>query len=102
MTIYNWLCLLGIPSAILAIIGYLKVKIREISSKQKAIELGLQAMLRAELIRIYNYWYPKGQVPKYVMDNFENCYTNYHALGANGVMDKIYDDFMALKVEPQK
>lgn len=99
MTVYNWLCLLGIPSAILAIIGYLKAQMKKLITKQTAMELGLQAMLRAELVRIYNYWYPKGEAPLYVKENFENCFLQYEALGANGVMTGLHDNFMKLPIK---
>ena len=34
--------------------------------------------------------------PLYAKENFENCYKQYHELGANGVMDKLRDEFLGL------
>lgn len=31
-------------------------------------------------------------------DDFENCWVQYHALGANGVMDDIHQKFLALPI----
>lgn len=31
-------------------------------------------------------------------DDFENCWKQYHALGANGVMDDVHKKFLALPI----
>lgn len=64
-----------------------------------ATKLGIQALLRAQMISDYNKWSSKGYAPIYARDNFENVWKQYHALGANGVMDDIHDKFMALPIE---
>lgn len=94
MTVYNWLCLLGVPTITLGVIAYV---VRSVI----AIKKGMQAMLRAEMIKDYNYYSAKGYAPIYAKENFENCYKNYHALGANGVMTDIYNKFLALPTEAQ-
>jgi hypothetical protein len=35
-----------------------------------------------------------------VKDNFENLWIQYEALGENGVMKKIHDEFVSLPTEP--
>lgn len=62
----------------------------------KAMKLGVQALLRAQMIDEYNKWHEKGYAPVHVRDNFENCWKHYHALGVNGVMDGLHDEFMTL------
>ena len=93
MTIYQWLCLFSVPAALAAILKYL-------FSQIKAIKMGLQALLRAQLISDYNKWSEKEYAPIYARQNFENCWVQYHALGANGVMDDIHEKFMSLPTEP--
>lgn len=93
MTIYQWLCLFSVPAALAAILKYL-------FSQIKAIKMGLQALLRAQLISDYNKWSEKEYAPIYARQNFENCWVQYHALGANGVMDDIHEKFMRLPTEP--
>lgn len=93
MTVYNWLCLLGVP-AILAAAA------KVIFSQIKSIRLGVQALLRAQMIADYNKWSEREYAPIYARENFENCYTQYHGLGANGVMDDIRAKFMALPTQP--
>ena len=63
--------------------------------------MGVQALLRAQMISEYNKWTERGYAPIYARQNFENCWTHYHALGANGVMDDIHNKFMALPTEPK-
>lgn len=70
--------------------------LKEDSTKTNA---GLQALLRSELIAIFNKWTEKGYAPIYARENFENCYQRYHELGANGVMDDIYHKFYDLSTE---
>ena len=62
----------------------------------EALMKGVQAVLRAQMIRDYNYYKEKGYAPIYAKDNFQNCWDQYEALGANGVMNHIYMEFMAL------
>ena len=61
-----------------------------------ATEKGLQALLRDRLIYQYEKYTGKGYAPIYAKENFENLYQQYHALGANGVMDDIRDQFRKL------
>lgn len=93
MTVYQWLCLLGIPTLIT---GGLFPFIVSQWRKQKALQKGLQAMLRSQMVNDYHKWEALGYAPIYARDNFENCWKNYHALGVNGVMDDLHEKFMEL------
>jgi len=95
MTIYQWLCLFSVPAVLAAVFKILFVQI-------KSIKLGLQALLRAQLIADWNKWSERGYAPIYARENFENCWMQYHSLGQNGVMDDIHDRFMKLPVEPHE
>lgn len=92
MTIYQWLCLFSVP-AILATVFKL------LFSRIAAMQRGLQALLRAQLVADYNKWSERGYAPIYARQNFENCWKQYHALGANGVMDDIHAKFLDLPTE---
>lgn len=61
-----------------------------------AVCLGVQAVLRSQMIDDYNKWSERGYAPIYAKENFENCWNQYEALGANGVMNNIRQKFMAL------
>lgn len=95
MTIYQWLCLFSIPALLATVFKVL-------FSQIKAIKKGLQALLRAQLIADYNKWEEKGYAPIYARENFDNCWQQYHALGANGVMDDIHAKFLELPTEKQE
>lgn len=96
MTVYQWLCLLGVPSLIAAVFGCIRSTVKA----NKALKTGLQALLRAQMVGDYNKWSDRGYAPIYARENFENCWGQYHSLGANGVMDDIHRKFLALPTEP--
>lgn len=95
MSIYQWLCLFSVPAILAAIFKILFTQI-------KAIKCGLQALLRAQLINDWNKCSEKGYAHIYERENFENCWKQYHSLGANGVMDDIHERFFELPTEPQE
>lgn len=102
MTIYQWLCVFSIPTLLLAVMKVLFSKIRNLNQELQALKLGMQALLRAELIDDYNKWSEKGYAPIYARQNFENCWFQYHALGKNGVMDDLHEKFLELPTEAQE
>ncbi len=54
------------------------------------------------MISDYNQWSDKGYAPIYARENFENCWQQYHSLGANGVMDDIHEKFIELPTKYPK
>ena len=101
MTIYQWLCLLGIPTLIIAIFKYLTTLIKKNKEDTTALKYGIQALLRSQMIADYNKYSEKGYAPVYARDNFENCWKQYHSLGANGVMDDLHEKFLELPYEKE-
>ena len=104
MSIYQILCLFGIPTffvtVVLALIkSYLADRKRD-KEEIKALKKGIQALLRAQMVNEYKSWSEKGFAPIYARQNFENCWQQYHTLGANGVMDDIHIRFFELPTEP--
>ena len=73
-----------------------------IVKKQKALESGVQALLRAQMINDWNHYSEKGYAPIYAKENFENCWKNYEGLGKNGVMGGVHHDFMMLPDKPKE
>lgn len=113
LTLPQILGILGIPS-LASIIGWVYKKYQEHQKKNeeaqkkhdaeiKVLKLGMQAMLRAQMIDDYNKWHEdRGYAPIWAKDNFENVWVQYEALGENGVMNDIHDKFMALPTERPK
>ena len=99
MTVYQWLCLFSVPALILMIVKYMLHQIKQNRKDTEAVKLGLQALLRSQMISDYNKYSEKGFAPVYARDNFENCWKQYHSLGANGVMDDLHEKFLDLPTE---
>ena len=96
MDLYQILTLLGVPTIVATILIYMRNQVR-------GVRLGVQALLRAQLIADWNHYSEKGFAPIYARENFENVYQQYHNLGANGVMDDIRSKFLALPTDkPRK
>jgi hypothetical protein len=90
----NWGWMLSLAGLLTTAFGF-------IIKRQKALEKGIQALLRAQMISDWNHYSEKGCAPIYAKENFENCWTQYEALGKNGVMSGIHDDFMKLPDKPK-
>lgn len=96
MNLYQILCLLGIPSLTATLLLFILRAVKRLRNNNDAVKSGLQALLRSEMIKYWNKYSELKYAPIYAKENFENCYRQYHSLGANGVMDNIYHDFMSL------
>ncbi len=91
----NWAWMLSFAATAAGITGI-------VYHRQKALELGLQALLRAQMITDYNHYLEKGYAPIYARENFENMWRQYDRLGGNGVMKDIRDKFLALPAISEK
>lgn len=100
MTVYQWLCLLGVPALIAGGFKYLYSSLKKNTADTEAVKIGIQALLRSQMIADYNKWTDRGYAPIYARDNFENCWKQYHALGVNGVIDDLHEKFLELPTEP--
>ena len=89
----NWPWMLSFGSFMVAVLGYVWVRIR-------ALCMGVQALLRAQVVNDYNHYTKKGYAPLYARENFENCWIQYERLGKNGVMKDIRIKFLALPTDP--
>lgn len=66
-----------------------------------ATRKGIRALLRADLIRLYNKYHDElCYCPIYVKQSLEDEYQQYHALKGNGVGTNLYNALMALPTEP--
>ena len=62
-----------------------------------AMRKGIRALLRADLIRLYNKYHDDlGYCPLYVKQSLEDEYQQYHVLKGNGVGTNMYQALMAL------
>ncbi|WP_295219582.1 hypothetical protein [Ruminococcus sp.] len=77
-------------------------QIKKQDGRQKALEYGVQALLRDRMLHSYNKYIDAGYAPIYAKENYENMYRQYHELGGNGVMTHLHEDFMALPTEKEE
>ena len=96
MTIYNWICLLGIPGLIAGLIGFVRLQIKA----NKAMRLAVQAMLRDRLLQAFNHYLARGWIGADDRSNIDNMYVQYEALGPNNVISDIYNQVRALPTIP--
>lgn len=71
-------------------------RLKKQESRQTALELGVQALLRDRMLHSYSKYTELGYAPVYAKENYENMYNQYHQLGGNGVMTKLHIEFMEL------
>lgn len=96
LSFFQLLMLIGFPTLFLCFLGFLASKIKKLGEENEAVQLGVQALLRDRLYKLYNTYQGRGYAPLYAKENFKNMYIHYHKLGENGVMDTLYEKFMAL------
>lgn len=76
-------------------------RLKRQETRQKAVELGVQALLRDRMLHNYNKYMEQGYAPIFAKENFENMYTQYHGLGGNGVMTQLHTAFMELPTDKE-
>ena len=60
--------------------------------RQKALEEGVQALLRDRIIQACDYYQQKQAVSVHGRENIQNMYKAYHALGGNGTVTALVHD----------
>jgi len=95
MSVWEIVKAAGIPALLLGVVITTWIQIR-------AIKRGVQALLRDRLMQGYKFYRAQGWADEDDRSNLENVYIQYHALGANGVMDDLRNKFLALPLDPQR
>ena len=88
-----------VPFVLGGIIGFLGTKIKRHNKKDKAIEEGLVALLRNELVRRYREYKQKGEMSILDKENIEDMFKQYENLGGNGTVKKMYKELLDLPTE---
>lgn len=91
----EWAC--GILAAAL-VVCYKRLikKMRCEKTERKALEAGVQALLRNSIIQSYNKYIGRESIPIYGLENVLSMYEAYHALGGNGAITTLVEQLKAL------
>lgn len=73
--------------------------IRGVKKKQVALETGVQALLRGELVRAYDKYHERDSITLHGLEAVETQYSAYHGLGGNGAITKLVDNMKQLEVK---
>lgn len=92
-----------ITTVLTAAFVQLNRKIKKRMERHDALEVGMQAILRGQLIQQYNHYVvDKRYAPIYAKESHDNMYQAYHALGGNGAVTQMHEEFMTMPTEPEE
>ena len=83
-------------------IGYLYKKYKQADARQKAVELGVQALLRDRIVQSYYHYEERGWITLHGLENVNAMYREYHALGGNGTVTSLVNSIRELDVRDDK
>ena len=63
---------------------------------------GMQALLRSEIVRIYDIHMKLGYCPSYMKENIKDMYESYHLLKGNGLVTSMVNQIYDLPNEKRK
>lgn len=73
---------------------------RNFSIKQRSLRQGTKSLLRNQIIQSYDKYMHQKWIPIYGMENVDDMYEAYHALGGNGTITKLVDELRSLSSNP--
>ena len=88
-----------IPTILGTILGFIATNFKKNKKKDLAIEQGVQALLRNEIIRRYREFESKGEISILDKENLEEMFEQYKNLGGNGTVKKMMDELLNLKTK---
>ena len=88
-----------LPTILGAIIGFITTQLKKTNKKEKAIEEGVQALLRNELVRRYREYEVKGELSILDKENIEAMFKQYENLGGNGTVKQLMTELLQLRTK---
>ena len=82
-----------------AIGGYIAYILRKQSKEKAAISQAVLSLLQAQMLDYFSKCKERRFVTKHGFETFERMHTAYKALGANGLIDKVYEELKAMSLE---
>lgn len=71
-------------------------RLEQLDKVDEILGKGIRSMLRQNIINAYDKYTTKGWAKVYVKDNVQEMYDCYHALGGNGTITHLVEEFMDL------
>lgn len=99
MTFFEWLGVLGIPS-IFSLTVWCLNKSRGLAKQIGILMKAQQAQMRTQLLQQYHLYIDQGWISEDDLEDWENQYQSYHALGQNGILDARRTALFALPNKP--
>lgn len=96
--VLDWMGVLGIPS-IFAIAVFCGVRCIKHAKMISILMKAQQAQMRTKLLELYDVYMKRGWITQVELDDYDNQYQSYHALGRNGVMDDRYKQVLSLPIK---
>ena len=76
-----------------------KKKREEEEKKRKALENGVQALLRNELIKNFREYKIKDEITLLDKENMDHMFIEYFNLGGNGMMQEVHEEFTKIPIK---
>lgn len=73
-------------------------KRNQFDEEQTAFRNALRCLLKVKLIEYHDKYVKDGSVPPYVLQNYDDMYNSYHALGGNGMITQMYEELKDLPI----
>jgi hypothetical protein len=96
-----WLTILfvGLMGGITGIWKHYSNKLHKRFCEHDIIKAGLLVIIRAELVKSYNYYMEKGYCPIYARDTINPMFREYIKLGGNGVIPDLMEELNNLPTD---
>lgn len=88
--------------ALPVLLGYIVLLLKNENKKRDANSKGTMLLLRVQLIEYHDKYCPIEEAPSYVHENFLEMYECYKALGGNGMITKMKEEFEELHVRDSR
>ena len=88
--------LLGVGGVI---VHFLRKLIKETTRRNNLLHESVRAILRNNIIAMYNDCIKKGYCPIYVKENIKSLAKPYHEMGGNGVADGLVKELLEMPTE---
>lgn len=85
-----------------AMLGYIVWLLKQQKTERDANSRGTMLLLRVQLIEYHDKYVQLGHIPSYAYQNFCEMYEAYHALGGNGMMEKMKEEVDGLHLKKKE